>query len=180
MKHVTWLTHYFLLTRLPVRRSIALCLHLPQEASNPEIYQRKIWRRYFMLLLFHRLLRCSPWLLNRRCSEMNTSHYWHSVCACGLCGLLISVKLLCLNAYETLSIQNDAVLALARQQQHVSSCDLSRTEWFSFKGHSLDVITHLLVHHFPFILNSHFRHVKYLLRSVIITVSLVWTLTYSL
>lgn len=106
LQQVSWLTLYhsfLLLTRRPARHGIDFYFHLPQEAFRPEINWGKIWRQYFILLLFYWMLRCSPWLLIHICLEMNTSHYYHTVFACGLRGLLIPVKLLCFSRYETLN-----------------------------------------------------------------------------
>lgn len=87
LQQVPWLTLYhsfLLLTRRPARHDVAFYFLIPQEVFCPEINWRKIWRRYFILLLFYWTWRCSPWLLIHRCSEMNPSHFYHTVFARGL------------------------------------------------------------------------------------------------
>lgn len=103
LRQVSWLSVYhsfLLLTRRPARHAIAFHFGVPEEALCSEINWRKIWRRYFTLLLFSWMLRCSPWLLIHRCSEINTSRYYLAVFACGL---LIPFRLLCVSRYVTLN-----------------------------------------------------------------------------
>lgn len=92
------------------------------------------------------------------------------------CLSLWTVIWMCFPLWDT--EQQHAVLVLVSYIVHVLMWP-QQYRRYGFKGHSTDLITHLLSFYPPFILNSHFCHVKYLVRSVIITVSLVWTLAYT-
>lgn len=120
LQQVSWLTlyhSYLLLTRQPAKHSIAFYV-------SPWDQLKKDMKTVFQIfLLFNWKLCCSPWLFIHRCLEMNTSHYYHTVLACGLCGLLIPVKWLCV--YETLN-----------------STMLCSTGQYGFKGHGTDVTTY--------------------------------------
>lgn len=86
------------------------------------------------------MLHCRPWLLILQ-MEMNTSYYYHTVFAFGLCGILTPAKLLCVSHYGAL---NSTMLCLYLY----STCPYVTSAVpgdMASKRQGTEVITHLLV-----------------------------------